>query len=157
MKHSKSGSREFTHVYVAKCGRFAKIGATTDVPGRIKALAAAKKGAGRLVRSWAHAKAYEVEGTAIWLLRYEYERHEREWFLAPIAVAVTAVERAIAMVDAGHTAPFTMKRAKWDKRQIEDELHAEKMKTLMAEVEAWAKANPEQYERMCAGLRTTGE
>ena len=157
MRHNKSGSREFTHVYVAKCGRFTKIGATTDVAGRIRALGAAKKGAGRLIESWQHDKAYEVEGTTIWLLRYEYQRREREWFLVPVKVAVAAVERAIAMVDAGHTAPFTYKRAKRDKRRIEDEMLGEKMKTLIAEAEAWAAANPEQYERMCASLKRTDE
>ena len=149
----KLGSREFTHVYVAKCGRFTKVGGSADVAQRIKGLGGAKRGAGRLIRSWECARAYEVEGSAIWLLSQEYERHGREWFLAPINAAVTAVENAIEMVSAGNVAPFTKKRASQRKWEMDHEAYEAKIKALWAETEAWAKANPKEWAEQCERAR----
>lgn len=143
------GSRVFTHVYVAKCGRFTKIGATTDVPGRIKALSAAKRGAGRLVKSWEHARAYEVEGSALWIMRQSHECREREWFIAPLKAAVAAVEDAIKMVDEGKPAPFTKLRLRFAK----DDERMAKGKKAADEFNAWAYANPEEYERILEAMK----
>lgn len=149
MRHSKSGSREFTHVYVAKCGRFTKIGATTNVASRIMGLRSAKKGSARLVKSWEHARAYEVEGSALWIMRQSHEYHEREWFVAPLKAAVAAVEDAIKMVDEGKPAPFTKRRLRFAK----DEARWAECKKAADEFNAWAYANPEEYERILQAMK----
>lgn len=149
------GSREFTHVYVAKCGRFTKVGGSANVQARVKGLAAEKHGAGRLIRAWECARAYEVEGTAIWLLAQEYERHKREWFLAPTKAAVATVEKAIEMVAAGNVGPFTEKRAREQKFLIDHATYEAKCKQMFAETEAWIAANPDEYKRLCAQMGIT--
>jgi len=153
----KRDSRNFTHVYVAKCGRFTKIGGSADVTNRIKGLGAEKRGAGRLIRAWECARAYEVEGTAIWLLAQDHERQKREWFLAPIKAAVSAVENAIEMVSAGNVAPFTKKRASRQKWEMDHEAYQAKIKALWAETEAWAAANPVAWAEQCERARINYE
>jgi hypothetical protein len=149
----KRDSRNFTHVYVAKCGRFAKIGGTVDVRSRVPALRATKGTGSRLIKAWAHARAYDVEGTAIWLMIKEHEREGREWFLAPIAAAVAAVEKAIEMVDAGNVAPFTKNREKIQRFMTDHETYAARCKAAMDEMNAWAEANPEAFARECERAR----
>ena len=145
--------REFSHVYVAKCGRFTKVGATNNVERRLVSLSYDNRIKARLVKAWPVSDGYEVEGTAIWLLAKDYKRDRREWFKAPIKPVIAAVEQAIMMVEAGTPAPFTPSRAEQQRR----EKQAAEFRAAAEEANAWVAAHPEEYARLCRQWKSTYE
>lgn len=143
------GERQFSNVYVAKCGRFTKIGASSNVELRMRALRAEHRVKVRLVRAWEVENGYHVEGTAMWLLAKDYKRERREWFRAPISVVVAAVEQAIEMVSAGNVAPFARERVALAKI----EARSEAMRLAVEEFNAWAAANPVELEQLMKKMK----
>jgi hypothetical protein len=139
-----SGSRDFSHVYVAQCGEFAKIGASRNPQKRVQALG------GKLVQFWKVSSAYEVEGTAIWLLAQTRDRDRREWFKAPTAEAIAAVVEAIHRVSHGDVAPFTVPRTRRQREAVKEA----GFRAAVEDVNKWAAENPEAFEQQ---IRTLDE
>jgi hypothetical protein len=100
------------------------------------------------------ADARAVEWIAHWLLR-DHRAPHLEWFTVPAAQAIAAVERAIQMMDAGDTSdiprarlPPSLKAKR--PRQPGEPMPAKDWTAIMAEMNAWAEAHPEEMEAMLA-------
>lgn len=136
---------EFTHVYVAKAGRFTKIGASNNVSSRMKQIKA------RLVRSWEVAMGDRVEATACAIMSETYKRDRREWFIAPIGAAIEAVEEAIRRVAKG-TYVRPVKERGFYEMCLRNDAYAAECKARMEAAQKWADDHPEEFAAMLARL-----
>lgn len=134
-----SGVQGATHVYVCTTEYGVKIGASRNVPQRMKWLK------GLLVQKWHRPNdAQTIEYNALRLVGVKATKGS-ECFDVPVAQAIAAVESAIAQVDAGTAGPSarmqTLERQERQMRQFSDRMAAAmqemKLEWEKAERDGW--------------------
>ena len=135
-------------VYVLSAGSgVVKIGASCVPKKRASALGS-QAGYGRLTLHATFSRpkdALLVERTAHWHLRDKWE--DGEWFNATVADAISAVEWAADVVDRRDRAVLKVVRRLRRAPELTPSPPRDWAK-ISAEMDAWAEANPEEFQAM---------
>lgn len=134
-----SGVKGATYVYVCRTPDGIKIGASKNVPQRMKWVR------GEALRVWHRPDdAHRVEYNALRLVGVKAKRGS-EWFDIPAEQAIEAVEAAIERVEAG-TALKT-RRQRFDEMEARAEREMSAFCDKIAEIMAAGNAIVAEYER----------